>query len=177
MYRASWKKLVAAVSRIAACGILFSAATKPACADDAGQGVIRTFAVSVNSLEQVPDFFGDQSVALVVAPGRPMQADVILQFADSNCDERFNSTVWVRQDAMHITTDGTGIPGGVYWLLTSETPEPPPIGAITFSGPDSPLICSQEDPVYYESFGTGYRVRCSPGGAGLLLVVTAVFSR
>ena len=104
--------------------------------------------------------------------------DHTLRFEESgNCDERFDSTVWVYQDAMHIKVGGAEIPGGVYWLLTPETPEPPPTGAITFTGADSPLIISQEDPVWYESYGAIYRVRCTPGGAGLLLVVTAVFSR
>ena len=77
---------------------------------------------------------------------------------------------------MHIQKGGGEIIAPVVWLLTPETPEPPPTGAITFSGPDSPLILNQEL-FYYEAYGSGYRLRCVPGGAGVFMVVTAIFSR
>ncbi len=159
---------------ILVCGLLFTIQLAPAWGDPP-QEVVRTFAVAVNILEQAPDFLSEPSLAVVVAPARPNQTGVI-QFADSNCDERFDSTVWELRDAMHITKGGAEVPGAVFWLLTPDTPEPPPVGAITFSGPGSPLILNQEA-VYYETFGTRFRTRCSPGGAGVLVVVTAVFSR
>ena len=162
---------------------------KPACAKEAKEGVIRTFAVIVNLVEQAPDFYSEQSLGLVVAPADPTDTVSSMMFVDFNFDERFNSTVWEHRDAMHIMKGGAEIPGFVVWLVTPETPEPPPTGAITFSGtpeppptgaitfsgPDSPLILDQEC-VYYQTYGS--KVQIIPlGGNALMWVVTAVFSR
>lgn len=158
------------------CGSLFCVSHARAFADSP-EGVQRTFIVLVNSLEQAPDFFGEQSLGLVVRHANPQVDTTIFRFANSNCDARFNATVWEHRDAMHITKGSCGdVPGFVAWLLTPDTPNPPPNGAFTFSGPDSPLILSQEV-FYFETSSTGLRLRCSPGGAGVLVLVTAIFSR
>jgi hypothetical protein len=150
----------------------------PASADPP-EGVVRTFAVLTNlAPEEAPDFLSEESVGVVVSPPDPKQEfPELVEFADSNPDERFNSTDWERRDALHITIgNGAQVPGNVIWLQTPDTPVAPPSGASTFTGSDSTLILNQEV-LYYESFGTGYRIRSAPGGAGVLVMVTAVFSR
>ncbi|HUG66888.1 MAG TPA: hypothetical protein VMM76_03990 [Pirellulaceae bacterium] len=162
-------------------GLLLSGMPK-ASAEEA-KGVERTFAVEVSGSSL--DFLSAESLRVVVAPNDPLASDTFLSFADSNSDQRFNSTVWEHQHAMHITTAGANIPGFVVWLLTPDTPAPPPIGSFTITGEDSPLILSQEVVYIKQCKSTtcpgNYTDRVQVGTAsdndGKLVVVTAIFSR
>ena len=51
--------------------------------------------------------------------------------------------------AMYITKgNGRTYIGSFWWLLSEETPEPPPIGAVTLTGPDALLIQDDLGHVY-----------------------------
>jgi hypothetical protein len=154
--------------------MLLAAVPKPASAKDPAQGVVRTFAVLSNSSLTVPDFFDDESVGLVIEP--PDQTEPFSMTFSDWTDPSFASTVWESRSAIHIMKGGAETLAPVVWLRTSETPEPPPNGAITFSGPDSPLILSQELFYYYDGSG-GLHIQSTPGGEGVFYVVTAIFSR
>jgi len=154
--------------------MLLAAVPKPAYATEPAQGVVRTFAVISNSPLTLPDFFGEQSVGLVIAP--PDKTEPFFMSFSKYTDPSFASTVWESRTAMHIMMGGPETLAPVVWLLTEDTPTPPPSGAITFSGPDSPLILSQELYYYDDGYG-GLHIQSTPGGGGVFYVVTAVFSR
>jgi hypothetical protein len=165
------------MSVILVCGILTMAASRPASADQP-EGVVRTFAVLFSSLEP-PDlqFQSDQSLGLVVLPDDPLQPPAHFRF----CQVVYNSGDWETHDLLHVTTQGAEtIPATVIWSA------PPPTGATTFTGPDSPLVLSQE--VLFGHAATGfpcsgsysgaYYADSSPSGAAFgMVVVTAVFNR
>lgn len=183
MSASSFKTSRVLIAPILACAALLAGASKPACAQEP-DGVVRTFAVEVAGLSSAPDFLSDQSLGLLVAPADPRGSEGFLRFTAVNSDERFDSTVWEHRHATHFTQEGAAIPGAVYWLLTPDTPTPPPLGSITFTGPDSAFILSQEL-VYIkqcssttcpgDSAGT-VRVGTATNNDGLLVVVTAIFS-
>ncbi|HUE73917.1 MAG TPA: hypothetical protein VMP01_23755 [Pirellulaceae bacterium] len=183
MSASSFKAFRVAISTIMVCAALLSGASKPVCGEEP-VGVVRTFAVEVAGLSSAPDFLSDQSLGVVVAPADPQSSPAFLRFTAVNSDERFDSTVWEHRHVMHITTEGAAIPGAVFWLLTPDTPAPPPQGAHTFTGPDSPFILSQELIYIKQCTSTtcpfDYTGTVTVGTAtdndSLLVVVTAVFS-
>jgi hypothetical protein len=156
---------------------------------------VRTFLVVVSTTSSL-DFLSDDSIAIVVAPPSDHGSFVgtpHMRFVDfdsgsgfGNSDPDFDSTVWAFQDALHISQGGATIPGGVAWLLTPETPTPPPIGAFTLTGPDSSLVqivryrrlCEGGD-CAFDSANDGKYLTVDPEAAAddLIVVVTAVFSR
>jgi hypothetical protein len=78
--------------------------------------------------------------------------------------------------AMYITkTNGRTSIGSFWWLLSEETPEPPPIGAVALTGPDAEL--TQVD-LGYVWFQQRYIL---PGGNPAshhrMILATALFSK
>jgi hypothetical protein len=186
----SLRKSFGAIVAIVTCALLTGGTPQRACADE-HQGVVRTFLVVVSTTSSL-DFLSDDSIAIVVAPPSDGTQD-FLRFVDfdsdsgfGNSDPAFDSTVWAYQDAMHVSQGGARIPGGVAWLLTEETPTPPPIGAFTLTGPDSSLVqivryrrlCEGGD-CAFDSANDGKYLTVDPEAAAddLIVVVTAVFSR
>jgi hypothetical protein len=148
------------------------------------QSIVRTFAVEMEGPDALPDFLSTDSLGVVV--GAPSSDAATLTFSDhSNSDVSFDSTVWAYRPALHVTTDGADTPGVFWWLLTDETPAVPPSGSVTFTGPDSPQILNQEihyikacDSANCLGEPTGrYRISDSSSYSGVIVVVTAVFSR
>jgi hypothetical protein len=182
----SWLPLKKLVPAIVVCGMLLTNLPQPVRAA-APEGVIRTFAVMVSPSGPELDFLSDESLAVVVtAPENNPESFQFTSDTNANLDSRFASTVWVLQPALHITQGGASVPGSVSWLVTEETPDLPPSGAITFTGPDSPSIESQEL-IYIKDCTSGtcedysagtLRVYVnSPGNGRPMLIVTARFSR
>ncbi len=183
MSHSSLKKLVAAVSCIAACGLLLAAVPNPACAQ-APEGVSRTFLVKVPLSSTTPDFTSADSLGLVVAPPNTQTTSSSLVFSDWSSE--FAGTECEILPATHLTVGGAEVPGTVAWLLpdeSDETPPPPPTGAFAFTGPNSAVVQSLPRKVRLcEGVGTG----CSASGTYTIdedygteqiIVVTAVFSR
>ena len=133
-------------------------------------GVVRTFAVL--SLQPV-DFTDEESV--LVAAART-------DFSPRNCEvyqpghPDFDGTRWVNGRATHIT-EGDGVTSiGVLWILSEDTPEPPPVGTVAITGPEAPLIQESLGNVRIFSGPTNFIV---PGDSGdlTMIVVTAAFNR
>jgi hypothetical protein len=159
------------------CGLLHLIANAPAAADQPA-GVVRTFAVLVNGgPEFAPDFLGENSSAVVV---NGAQSEDDFHFAASELDPLFQQpTTWELRDAIHIVRcEGIDEILGVFAWLRTNNQEPPPAGAITFTGFDSPLILDVRGYWFENDIGGGgLRIRATPGGAGYMVIVTAVFSR
>jgi hypothetical protein len=138
--------------------------------------VVRTFAFKASaSVEQ--DFLDDTSVGVIVAPP-PDTSDSFAYFvSDPGTDELVDGTTWVYQDAMHVSSDPNDADGAFLWLVTEDTPLPPPTGSWTLTGPDSPLILEQKVFLVRRStFGLLYQV--DPiSGTDIFVVVTAIFSK
>jgi len=148
--------------------------------------VCRTFAFFAIGSDLGPDyFFSDDSLAVVVvAQSSGDAASDDLHFAP--CPEHAGAladTTWVIRTAIHSTKGNHWEVGHYYWLLTEETPEPPPEGVMTLTGSGSPLILSQEL-IYVNT--SDYFYDCPellPGdlvtdaGGAPLLIVTALFNR
>ena len=175
----------------AVCGLLPALMSQGASADPP-EGVVRMFAVVTGlhtDSDLLPYFLGDESLGVVVAP-RDQSLSNSLQFIpDDEADPRVDGTTWVFQDATHITTgpDGDSVTGTFLWLLSPDTLEGPPLGALTFTGPDSPCILNQRvlyrrlcenGDCGYDSGNDGKYVTTSREFADdVIVVVTAVFSR
>ena len=174
----------------AACLLCFSivqATTAQPGSADRPEGVTRTFGfVAQLSAEGEAFFLGEESLAVIVAPrDRSTVRSDMEFFADPTVDPRVDGTTWIYQDAMHVTTGPPDSTPGVFaWLVTAVTPEPPPVGSFTFTGPDSPTIVDQQ--IFYRAICDGdcgssanngnYRVPTLYAD-DIFVVVTAVFSR
>ena len=137
-----------------------------------GQGVWRTFAVLLNYGTSV-DFSDEDSVLIKVE-----KADVTPSAKEfAGFGEDLDGTVAVIgfPGAMYITkTNGRTYIGSFWWLLSEETPEPPPIGAVALTGADAQL--------YQQSLGSinvsGAHILPDTSGAGKqMILVTARFSK
>jgi hypothetical protein len=144
------------------------------------KGVLRTFIVL--ELTEGVDFLHEDPVMVKAKKGP--SAPVLLEFVDENdpelSDFDFDETLWVAGPAMYITK-GQGLTqlGPFFWLLTEETPEPPPVGSLTLTGPEALLV--QETVTYEVCSGDPdcdgkYALTNAPTGTKLT-VVTAIFSR
>ncbi len=178
---------------VVVCGALLFMSQQSALAVEP-DGVVRTFGFVTSLAADVEGelwFLDEDSLAVVAAP-RDRSVQSLLQFVpDGDTDLRVDGTTWVYQNSTHVTAGpaGESVTGTFVWLLTSDpelgTPEPPPLGTVTFSGPDSPCILDQR---------VLYRRQCTGGACGssnngkyfttdkesaqdVFVVVTAVFSR
>lgn len=185
MSRSFFRRPVAVVLFTAASCMLLAAVQKPASAQETEQGVIRTFAVFGLLPSDLPNFFSDSSLGVLIAPPeRVIDHDFMVFTGEnseylSNWDPFFDFTVWETRVATHITKGGTEMLAPVMWLVDDDTPTPPPTGSITLTGPDSPFIVSQQL-FYYDmdpSYNEYYVLDPDAGGGKPMLVVTAVFSR
>ncbi len=75
---------------------------------------------------------------------------------------------------MYITkANGRTEIGSFVWLLTEETPEPPPIGSVALAGPDAAIV---QYPVGFVTVQSNYILPGNPTNK-VMIVVTAVFSQ
>jgi hypothetical protein len=177
------KRACATVLCLVAFGILLSPNQKPVCAQETERGVIRTFAVVSYAEGELPDFYSEHSIGLMMPPTGDIDP-TFMEFTDYPlADPFYKSTVWQVRNAEHIMTGGfDDRQYAVWWLQTEDTPTPPPTGSMTISGPNSPFILDQT-PVYPYCIESGkVRVYCTDpdnfsGKDGVIRVVTAVFSR
>ena len=184
----SLRKLAGISVAIAVCAFAVAITSRPASADPeaAPEGVIRTFGfvTSVNA-DPTTFFLSEESIAVVVAPPDRSTGSALHFIPDPEADFRVDGTTWAYQDATHVTMGPDSTPGAFQWLLTEDTPEPPPLGTFTFTGPDSPLILDQT--IFYRTLcssgdcqGSGnngkYHVRDPRYADDIFVVVTAVFS-
>jgi hypothetical protein len=82
---------------------------------------------------------------------------------------------------MHVTLGPDSTPGAFLWLLTPDTPEPPPTGAHAFTGPGTVQevffvsLCSSGDCESGSNNGKYYVDNLNPDD--VFVVVTAMFSK
>jgi|GEM_PF-3154610 len=170
------------------CGVLVAVALSftligHAQAQGGPQSVVRTFAFLTSGTDLAPDYFlSNRSVAVTVVANTSNTQ--IIEFSEfEDVSGSLAGTKWVT-NATHHATKGQEQGGGAYlWLLNEETPEPPPTGAATLTGPNSPMILSQE--VFQVQlcagsncgpFEDGERYRLHSGG-DTFVVVRAQFFR
>ena len=156
MPRSLFKKPGLVVLFIAASCLLLAAVQKPACAQETEHGVVRTFAVFGLQESDLPDFFSDSSLGVLIAPPERVIDHSFMRFTGensdylSNWDPFFDFTLWESRVATHITKGGTEILAPVKWLVDDDwrtdddTLTLPPTGSITLTGPDSPFILDQK---------------------------------
>jgi hypothetical protein len=173
MFCLSKKNLYATALCVGVVGVLLTVGRIPACAQETDRGVVRTFAVFVNSPLELPDFSSDSSLGLLISQRERVIDPSFMYFAeDDYLDHPYEGTFWEQRNATHITKNGC-VTLGVWWLLDKELP---PTGSITFTGPDSPLILDEEF-FNVEVYGGSLWVLDYGTGDGIFYVVTAVFSR
>ena len=190
-----WYRLTAVT-----CLFLWTAATADQKRAHAGEPVIRTFAFVVGSDRDadIPDFLGNDS--LLVRARKPKKGESTgdsTSFLDSENwpghpgqPEFIEGSVWARYPATHIVRGGQSHEGLFMWLLTEDTPTPPPAGAITFTGDRGRNLilsvevfevnlCANSGCNFDSSLdGRAYIVNDFTGGIGdYWIVVTAVFSK
>jgi len=143
------KRFSGAVWMFSAFSVALSYASQPAHAEEP-EPVWRTFAVLVSGVgdvesELVPDFWDSDSKAVTVLPDAENVGGTFYFKAASGVPDGHplaNDTVWYSQPAHH-TAQGPTPSFPFLWLITPATPEPPPVGAHTFTGTDSPFIDAQ----------------------------------
>ncbi len=128
---------------------------KTACADEP-QYVLRTFAFVTLEGELLPDFQGDDSLAIVVTnDANPGQWTLsLLGYSDVE-------TTWLSHKARHVTIGGKEIQGDFLWLVDDDLPTPPPVGAISLTGPDGMI-----DSVFIARISQCSSYDCGPGNQG-----------
>lgn len=168
-----------------------AAGARPALADPPPL-VERTFGVVVAGVSDpvsplVPDFQGEDSIAVTVLPDAVASGPSL---AFSECTSPYGGTLWHRQ-AAHHSTKGPTVARPFLWLATDLTPDPPPVGTHTFTGPDSPFIldvqvlritpclssdsgCANGDD---EASPPRWRFANSEETGAVFVVVTALFSQ
>jgi hypothetical protein len=152
--------------------LAFILSTTVGTVDAAGpDGVLRTFAVV--TYESV-DFSSDDSVLV-----KTKKVDVtpsVKEYADADNPD-LDGTQWSfgSPGVMYITKgQGDTAVGSFAWLLSSETPDPPPVGAVAMMGPDALVIQQDLGPVSVQ--GNFITPSANPLG-NRMIVVTAVFNR
>ena len=151
--------------------------------------VIRTFGFLVYPGDPVPDFLSEDSITVTVLPKLTDPAEetfpIVIKEEDEYGDPEFIFTIWDRHPAHYASSDGVKYQGVFLWL---DTPDPPPVGSHTFTGPDS-LILSEPLTVGLTLCRSG--LGCPPGTHGnhwtfvpvgfqnapTLVIVEAVFSK
>lgn len=146
------------------------------------QYIKRTFAF-LTGPDSVVDFKGDASQLVVVSKRSDYEEFRIADDAGDGAEE-LDGTRWVYQEAVHVTRGGDAPEGSFVWLLNEETPELPPKGAMTKTGPNSLQIISQTT---YNiklcgtdcSYGQDLKYYVPGYGTNLdkMVVVTALFQR
>ena len=105
--------------------------------------VCRTFGFFVEGSDLAPDYFiGEDSIAIVTPPEDGPSSD----FCFAPCVDvngELAGTIWISRSTRHVTKGKKLEVGTFVWLLTEDTPEPPPVGAMTLTGDGSPLVLSQ----------------------------------
>ena len=137
---------------------------------------------------ELPDFESEDSIAVMVLPDQWASYSHTIEFADCDCNPpSMRGTVWNRQPAKHVEKAGSMKTGYMFlWLETEECPEPPDVGAHTFTGPDG-LILPPGATVYTIRPSVGWPecdyddegkyVVTEPGDGRYFVVVTALFSQ
>ena len=153
---------------------------------EAPAGVVRTFGFAVQPGSALPDYLGENSIALTVLPPPVNTPNNLLEFGSvTDPDDFYDNSVWHANPAHHSTNDGSKDVGTRFWFVTEETPTPPPIGSHTFTGMGSPFILSQQV-VYIATcnavggcpVGEDSKYRFTSSSSGVpFVVVTAVFSK
>ena len=143
--------------------------------------VVRTFGFFDYSSDTASDYFlADHSVAVIAVPGA--YADTFYFAPCEDINGELAGTTWVLNAAVHATIGHRFEHGQYAWLLSDRTPAPPPAGATTLTGPDSPLVISQQ----VVRIGLWSGAACDQGRPGdwvvsaggvPFVVVTAVFFR
>lgn len=143
---------------------------------DEPQYVLRIFAF-VTLEEELPDFQGDDSLALVVMnDANPGQWTLpLLRFSDVE-------TTWISHKARHVTIGGKQIQGDFLWLVEGDLTTPPPVGAISLTGPDGMVESVFEARIsqcgsYDCGSGNQGKWQISPTGSRRVVFVRAWFLR
>jgi hypothetical protein len=133
---------------------------------DQPQLVLRTFGYMPINESPLPDWLGDGSVGMTILPDAVSPGiEYTITFCNA-CPGPFAGTTWRFHPVRHTTVGGQ-IDNGIYfWLVTEETPDPPPAGTHTLTGPEGLLSvdgdfriapCSEWDclPTDWEVVNTG----------------------
>lgn len=121
---------------------------------------LRIFAYVPLGTSPIPDWEGDGSRALTILPDavdRGIQHTIIFAEGAKLPDGTpfpYAGTKWNSHPVHHATKDGKD-QGIYFWLESEDTPDPPPAGAYTFTGPDGLLVVE----------GSVWIVQCGDTGA------------
>jgi hypothetical protein len=151
----------------------------------AQQSVVRTFGFYATGGQVGPDFTSEESKVVTALPDlASSNTGELLRFSSCDCNpEWLRGTTWVLVPAHHATKHNDAPGGAFFWLVDDDTPELPPVGANTVTGPDGMIIdqisyriarcagdCDWED-------DDEWRVVTEEGLGAAFVVVTAWFSR
>ena len=138
------------------------------------RGVWRTFAVWLDYGVESVDFTDEDSVLIKVEKSDLGPGTKIFGGFDQVPDG--TEVVFDSPRAMYITKgNGRTSIGSFCWLLFEDTPEPPPIGAVTLLGPDAEL--TQVDLGYVYVQGAYILPNGNPQTNQRMILVTALFSK
>lgn len=123
---------------------------------------VRTFGYLPINTSPVPDWEAEGSIALTILPDAVARApQFTIWFTDdaklpNGGPFPYAGTKW-RSHPVHHAKAGGGEDNGIYlWLESEDTPDAPPVGAHTFTGPDGLLVVE----------GVVHIQPCSETGAG-----------
>lgn len=136
------------------------------------RGIVRTFAVI--TFEPV-DFTSTDSVLIKVE--KSDRSIAIKEYVDES-DPGMDGSLWLTGavSAMYITTgEGRTSAGTFYWLLSEETPEPPPVGSVAMIGAEAEIHQEVIGHVRLNTYGE--LVPTSYEYEPVMILVTARFSK
>lgn len=175
--------------RVVAMVLLGAAAVALMATNTQAQGpTIRTFGYYATGSTVGPDFTSDNSKVVTALPNLASpDTGQTIEFADSDVNpEWLRGSLWVVVPAHHAVK-ANNAPAGVFlWRVDELTPDLPPVGANTVTGPNGMII--DQTSVRIRpceggtdcGFGVGsdkWRVTAAAGDGAAFVIVTAVFSR
>jgi hypothetical protein len=135
------------------------------------QGVSRTFAV----FGQI-DFSDEDSVLLKVGKSNTTSSTKTLSIPERPCLDGMD-LITGSSSVTYITKGLGDTPIGVGWVVDPESPDLPPTGSVTLTGPDA-LLVQETLFILYSDQGYIYvSTTTSDPYADILTVVTAIFSK
>ena len=155
---------------------------RPATAQEPA-GVVRTFGFYATGATVGPDFIGDDSLGVVVLPAATGTSPSMLEFSLIDDNGPLAGSLWSSRPAEHLTKGPKSSGGIFYWLLTEDTPTPPPGGSVAFtSGPQASVLWSASGRIALCngdccSGDDNFRWRVVEVGGNPFVIVTAVFTR
>ena len=145
-------------------------------------GMVRTFGFYATGATEAPSFVNENSLGVVVLPSTPGDSPSTIEFSLVSNNGPLAGMTWASQPAQHITKGANSGGGAFFWLLSVDTPTPPPAGSVAFtSGPLASVLSSESGRIALCngdcSGDDNIRWRVVDVGGTPFVIVTAVFSK